>query len=43
MNFNEENLEWVEEDCQKYQDYKNKKNSDIDELTKSLNPNKPFI
>lgn len=43
MNFSEENLEWVEEDSQEYQDYKNKKKTDIDELTKKLNPNKPFI
>ena len=25
------------------QEYNNKKKSDIDELTKKLNPNKPFI
>lgn len=43
LNFSEENLEWVEEDSQEYQDYKNKKKADIDELTKKLNPNKPFI
>lgn len=43
MNFSEENLEWIEEDSQEYQDYKNKKKTDIDELTKKLNPNKPFI
>lgn len=43
MNFSEENLEWVEEDSQEYQDYKNKKKTDIDELTKKLNPNKLFI
>lgn len=43
LNFNEENLEWVEESSQEYQEYKNKKKTDIDELTKKLNPNKPFI
>lgn len=43
MNFSEENLEWVEESSQEYQEYKNKKKTDIDELTKKLNPNKPFI
>lgn len=43
LNFNEENLEWAEEDSREYQEYKNKKKTDIDELTKKLNPNKPFI
>lgn len=43
LNFNEENLEWVEEYSQEYQDYQAKKKADIDELTKKLNPNKPFI
>ncbi len=43
LNFNMDNLEWVEEDCQEYQDYKAKKKSDIYELTKKLNPNKPLI
>ena len=43
LNFSEENLEWVEESSQEYQEYKNKKKTDIDELTKKLNPNKPFI
>lgn len=43
LNFNEENLEWVKESSQEYQNYKAKKKTDIDELTKKLNPNKPFI
>lgn len=43
LNFSEDNLEWVEESSQEYQEYKNKKKNDIAELTKRLNPNKPFI
>ena len=43
LNFREKNLEWVEEDSQEYHDYKTKKKADIDELTKKLNPNKPFM
>ena len=43
LNFNMDNLEWVEEDSQEYQNYKAKKKADIDELTKRLNPNKPLI
>lgn len=43
LNFNMDNLEWVEEESQEYQNYKAKKKADIDELTKKLNPNKPLI
>lgn len=43
LNFNMDNLEWVEEVSQEYQNYKAKKKADIDELTKKLNPNKPLI
>lgn len=43
LNFDKDNLEWMEESSQEYQEYKNKKKNDIAELTKRLNPNKPFI
>lgn len=43
MNFDKKDLEWVEENSHEYQEYIKKKKSDIDELTKKLNPNKPFI
>ncbi len=42
MNFDKKDLEWVEENSHEYQEYIKKK-TDIDELTKKLNPNKPFI
>lgn len=43
LNFNSNNLEWVEENSHEYQCYKNKKRADINDLTRKLNPNKPFI
>ena len=41
LDFHADNLEWVEENSQEYQDYMKKKREDMDKLTKELNRNNP--
>lgn len=41
LNFDEENLEWVEENSPEYQVYMKRKKEDMDKLTKKLNWNNP--
>lgn len=40
-NFDESNLEWVEESSQEYQDYRKKREEDMEKLTERLNPGHP--
>lgn len=41
LNFSYDNLEWIEETSQAYQEYMKKKQADIDALTIKQNPNHP--
>lgn len=41
LDFHADNLEWVEENSQDYQDYMKKKREDMNKLTKELNRNNP--
>lgn len=41
LDFHADNLEWVEENSQEYQEYIKKKREDMNELEKELNRNNP--